>query len=92
MLRDRIVFGVKVVSLKRKFLKDDPYTLTLDKLRQICKVKETTDQHLKILTPEDKSVNMIAQNKKEGKMLCRFCAREYSFKKELCPAWKKTCS
>lgn len=91
MLRDRIVFGVKDVSLKRKFLKEDPYTLTLDKLRQICKVKETTGQHLKTLTPEDKSVNMIAQ-KKEGKMLCRFCAREYSFKKELCPAWKKTCS
>lgn len=41
MLRDRIVFGVKDVSLKRKFLKEDPSTLTLDKLRQICKVKET---------------------------------------------------
>jgi len=91
MLRDRLVFGIKDVSLKRKFLKEDPTVLTLDKLKQTCKVKETTDQQLKTLIPEEKEVNKITDSREEKKR-CKFCAKEHPVKKELCPAWGKTCS
>lgn len=91
MLRDRLVFGIKDVSLKRKFLKEDPTVLTLDKLKQTCKVKETTGQQLKTLIPEEKEVNKITDSREEKKR-CKFCAKEHPFKKELCPAWGKTCS
>lgn len=90
MLRDRLVFGIRDVSLKRKFSKEDPTVLTFDKLKQTCKIKETTEQQLKMLVPEEKSINKISRKEKK---LCKFCVKDHLlFKKELCPAWGKTCS
>lgn len=53
---------------------------------------EIDDQQLKTLVPEEKSVNKITGNKREEKKLCKFCAKEHVFKKELCPAWGKAYS
>lgn len=82
LLRDRLVFGIRDVDLKRKFLKDDPTTLTLEKLKQTCRVKETTDQQLNTLTVEDRTINKIDKNK-EKKKPCKFCTQNHPFKKEL---------
>ncbi|EZA52809.1 hypothetical protein X777_08142, partial [Ooceraea biroi] len=43
ILRDRLVFGIRDMDLKRKFLKEDLTVFTLDRLKHSCRVKETTD-------------------------------------------------
>lgn len=57
VLRDRIAFGIKYVNLKKKFLKENLETLTLDKLVQYVKLRVLSELRLKSIVSKEKSVN-----------------------------------
>lgn len=72
MLRDKLAFGIKDINLKKKFLRQDPDALTLEKLIHICKANELSDSCFKDMSLEDKTVNKVT-TKKEMLKKCRCC-------------------
>lgn len=62
MLRDRIAFGIKDMESKRRFLRDEPDKLTLDRIVQACKVAEATTDRIKMLDGGNE-INVILKKK-----------------------------
>lgn len=89
MIRDKIVLGIKDINIKKELLKKN--SLTLEEAVNICRSAEATSTQLKNMSgriPEE-NIKKITESRK-GK--CRFCGNTHIFKKEMCPAWGKTCS
>ena len=99
ILRDRLVFGVKDAKVRERLLRETK--LTLAKTDEICHAAESMLTQLKLF--EDSSagiVNAVGRNPTkqgtaEGKRgrECWNCGRRHEFyKRELCPAYGKTCT
>lgn len=91
MLRDKLAFGIKDPNLKKKFLRQDPDTLTLEKLIHFCRANELSETRFKDMSIEEKAINKISKKTNIEKN-CRFCDTPHEFKKNLCPAWGKICA
>lgn len=102
LLRDRIVFGLSDLVLKKKLLDDEP---TLEKTIDSCKISETRNVQFKRMTisdSTDRTVQKVTQtekvnarsqeDKRKSKKPCNFCAGFHKWKKELCPAYGKKCT
>lgn len=88
MLRDRIVFGINNKNLVKKFLAENSDTLTLEKVIQECQINEETDNRMKKVIEEEKSVMKIQSRQPR----CKFCGNVHPFKKGECPANGRTCN
>ena len=88
ILRDRLVFGIRDAKVRERLLREPK--LTLAKTDEICRAAESTSQQLKLVEPEEQKVHAIdRQPTKE----CWRCGRKHGFsKRELCPAYGKTCN
>jgi len=88
ILRDRLVFGVRDAKVRERLLREA--NLTLAKTDEICRAAESTSQQLKLVEPQEQTVHAVErQTSKE----CGKCGRKHAFfKKELCPAFGKTCN
>ena len=100
LLRDRIVLGVKEPALRKKLLQEGK--LTLEKAIDICKSGETTAQHLKDLAaakdPNADEVHTLKHRSEKklrrdpkGVKKCKYCGGTHELKREICPAYGKTC-
>lgn len=86
LLRDKIVFGIRDLSLKKELLKRE--NLTLIDAVNMWKASQLTELQIKSFTTCDtESIKKIAD--KTLPRLCKFCGTEHEFKKNLCPAWGK---
>ena len=102
LLRDRIVLGIRDSHTRKLLLQKRK--LTLKMALDICRSAEATTFQLKSFgETETEAVHKVSdwKTKKDttakhtGKLptiTCKFCARKHLRKKELCPAWGKTCS
>lgn len=90
LLRDKIVFGIKDLALKKELLKRD--NLTLNDAVNLCRAAEVTERQMKTFTHSE-NVKKIQERKTEinTSRKCKFCGEVHIFKKSLCPAWGKTC-
>ncbi|XP_064472560.1 uncharacterized protein K02A2.6-like isoform X1 [Ornithodoros turicata] len=88
-IRDQIVYGVLDRSLRERLLREE--NLTLTKTVQICKAAELTEEHKKIWSQTDKSVDSVVKEKrrKYGGSRCKKCNSNHEPKK--CPAYGKVC-
>lgn len=98
ILRDRIVLGIRDSATQATLMKER--RLTLANCIDICKTAENASVHTKTLRKEE-VINKVYSSKKKknfdnsprGKTKeCKFCGKSHVLKKELCPAWGKTCS
>ena len=103
ILRDRLVFGVSDAKVRERLLRESK--LTLAKTDEICHAAESMVSQLKAV--EDTSgviVNVVESGKEVSKFRgseaevkrsreCWNCGRKHEYyKKELCPAYGKTCT
>ena len=106
LIRDRIILGVSDIELRKILLHER--NLTLEKCIDIAKAHESTTTQLKALSKDDtQGIHKLSISKHHRKapkdahkprtnsqMLkcCLFCAQQHVRKKEMCPAWGKTCT
>lgn len=101
LIRDRIVCGVRDTSLRERLLRTDG--LTCDKAIEIARAVEVTKQSVSALDKASpvttvhkvqksyrKRPQVPAKHSKPVKE-CIYCGRVHELKKELCPAYGKTC-
>ena len=88
ILRDRLVFGIRDPKVRERLLREA--NLTLTKTDEICRAAESTSQQLKLVEPHEQSVHAVERQATKG---CGKCGRKHAFfRKELCPAFGKTCN
>ena len=103
MIKDRIVLGVFDAKVQTELLKCRD--LTLEKCIDICKASESALAQNRAIRPNEQVHKVSTGNRKEGykpksnkknqddgARLCKFCGEHHKMKKELCPAYGKTCS
>lgn len=92
ILRDKLVVGVQDADLQKDLLKKRK--LTLKNCIDLCRANEKATLQNKDLKPE--TVNKIGKRQETAspsysKNKCKFCGKSHKFRKELCPAFGKTC-
>ena len=97
ILRDRILLGVQDPTTQQLLLKERK--LTLNKCIDICKAAEdAVIQGHAFRDNTESVVNRMSvksqsdHSKRPYYKTCLFCAKQHEFKKELCPAYGKTCT
>ena len=96
LIRDRIVMGVKCDITRRKLLQEAK--LTLSRATDIARAMEISKGQMSRIKKEgetDELVHKLRSNNytpKKSAKNCHFCNKNHPFKKELCPAYGKTCS
>ena len=104
ILRDQVVLGIKDPDTQSQLLKER--NLNLKTCIDICKLAENAIHHSKALRPEN--VNKVAtkqprktkfgkqpakhSSKQSPEKECMFCTTRHELKRDLCPAYGKTCS
>ena len=97
ILRDRLVFGVRDPKVRERLLREAK--LTLAKTDEICHAAESMLTQLKVVEDSCGGIVHAVMNKHqglgiEGKRIreCWNCGRKHEYhKKELCPAFGKSC-
>lgn len=99
VLRDQIVLGIRNPETQAELLK--VRNIGLQNCIDICKLSENAAQQSRALRPDtvnkisfrsrNKQPRSVKQNKDEKKS-CKFCTSQHEMKKELCPAYGKTCA
>lgn len=92
MLRDRIIMGIRDVSLKKRFIEKQDLT-SVDVIKQ-CQTEEATRAemerfHLYDAGPSSQAINKVTSIKNRN---CVFCGKDYHRKLSECPARGVTCS
>ena len=103
MIMDRIVLGVSDSKVQTELLKRRD--LTLEQCIDICKASESALAQNSAMRPNEQVHRVATNDKKEGDKpkkrqmrqnselrSCKFCGESHKMKKELCPAYGKTCS
>ena len=103
ILRDRILFGMKDVVVRKKLLMKPK--LTLQDVLLACRTEELSNRHVKALHEESENVHAVNSKKKPTHSYkpqrydtrsevtdCKFCGNRHERRKESCPAWNKTCN
>ena len=101
ILRDRLVFGIRDAKARERLLRESD--LTLKKTDEICHAAESMVAQVKVVDDSlSTAVNAVKtddhppqKTSKEGKTLreCWNCGRRHElYKRELCPAYGKTCN
>ena len=83
LIRDRIVYGIKIENIRRRMLKQAD--LTLDRAIQLCQIDELTDERLKEMTAKAER-----NESKQGRHECKKCGQNHGYGK--CPAFGSTCN
>jgi len=99
ILRDRLVFGINNDKVRERLLREA--NLTLDKTDEICRAAESMVHQMKVVG-EGTTVNAVAGKRRSEDTTvssakptreCWNCGRRHQFhKRELCPAYGKTCN
>ena len=103
LLCERIVFGVKEPTLRKKLLQERQ--LTQENAIDICKSGQTTAQHLKDLATatDQNEIHALKHHKEKkprlpkdsrdskGAKRCKYWGGNHELKREKCPAYGKTC-
>ena len=90
ILKDKIVVGVRDEQLQKDLLKVKE--LNLNQAIDQSKASEKAVQHNQVLRNE--TVHKLSSNQVkygEARRLCRYCGNMHPFRKEVCPAYKKSC-
>ena len=97
LIRDRVVMGVRCDITRRKLLQEGK--LTLQKATTIARAMEVTKGQMTRIKKggegTEELVHKVHKNvsqKKNPEENCHFCGKAHIFKKELCPAYGKTCN
>ena len=97
LIRDRVVMGVRCDITRRKLLQEGK--LTLQKATTIARAMEVTKGQMTRIKKggegTEELVHKVHKNvpqKKNPEKNCHFCGKAHIFKKELCPAYGKTCN
>ena len=106
LLRDRFVIGIKSNNMHKRLLQERSLNLSkcidicrasetsekqlrvIDSDEKVHKIRDKNASHKKPPTKAYRNPKVI-DTKTPRK--CKFCARSHIFKKELCPAWGKSC-
>ena len=101
MIMDRIVLGVNDSKVQTELLKCRD--LTLEQCIDICKASESALAQNRVMRPNEQIHKVTIEkrkafNPKKKQMrqpgdirTCKFCGENHKMKKELCPAYGKTC-
>ena len=97
-LRDRVTTGLRDAGTIEKLLAVGS-SLTLDRMRSICEADESAKEKCAVVAPSSihllkkPSAYMAEKRRTDSKSYdCKFCGRQHELRKELCPAFGKTCS
>lgn len=93
LIRDRIVIGIESNATQKRLLQEKH--LTLQRCIDICKANETSEKQTQDINKPQNSVHFIEpqyRTPQPPSRRCKFCALTHILKKELCPAYNKTCS
>ncbi|KAL9696639.1 hypothetical protein quinque_016218 [Culex quinquefasciatus] len=92
MLRDKIITGIRDMSLKKKMIETE--NLTSVRVIEMCQAEEATRFEMernRLLGAEQHSVNKIAGDRHQNKR-CSFCGKAYHTNLLDCPARGATCN
>lgn len=92
MLRDKIITGIRDLSLKKKMIETE--NLTSVRVIEMCQAEEATRFEMernRLLGAEQHSVNKIAGDRHQNKR-CSFCGKAYHTNLLDCPARGATCN
>ena len=104
LIRDRMVVGIYDSSALKKLLQKSK--LTSGQCIDICRSTETSTRQLLVMIQEDvrflKEEKEKQLNRKRKRVSekpsnetrerkCKFCARQHTFAKKNCPAWRTSC-
>ncbi|KAL1396394.1 hypothetical protein pipiens_010537 [Culex pipiens pipiens] len=92
MLRDKIITGIRDMSLKKKMIETE--NLTSAKVIEMCQAEEATRFEMernRLLGADQHSVNKIAGDRHQNKR-CSFCGKAYHTNLLDCPARGATCN
>ena len=91
MIRDKLVFGIKDLTVKERLLREE--SLTLQKALDIARASEVSKMQIKEMNEQSMHhVNAIAKNKGNGPKSvtnCRYCGSSHA--PRACPAYGKEC-
>ena len=103
ILRDRILFEMRDVVVRKKLLMKPK--LTLQDVLLACRTEELSHRHVKALHEESENVHAVNSKKKPTHSYepqrydtrsevtdCKFCGNRHERRKESCPAWNETCN
>ena len=83
MLRNQLVFGIRDAKVRERLLREAD--LTLKKTDEICHAAESMMAQVKIVDGQQRPLKAVRE--------CWNCGRRHDFsKRELCPAFGKTCN
>ena len=89
MIRDRIILGIRESETRQELLKI--CRLSLDVCVDVCRAAESAISHRTVLDDVCEPVHVV-NNGRLLKRECRYCGRHHAPKKEMCPAYGKTCN
>ena len=89
MIRDRIILGIRQSETRQELLKIR--RLSLDVCVDVCRAAESAISHRTVLDGVCEPVQVV-NNGRLLKRECRYCGRRHAPKKEMCPAYGKTCN
>ncbi|XP_063615279.1 uncharacterized protein LOC134788321, partial [Penaeus indicus] len=104
-LCDQLVFGCRDEALREKFFKEE--TLSFNDAMKICVAHQATQKQMSLFQEGNSEVinrvneapkkiikkRIIGSSEGEKKLKeCKFCGKTHPWKKQLCPAYDKTCS
>ena len=96
ILKDRIVIGIRDKNTQRLLLRERE--LTLKKAIDLCHAAEDALKQGQAMKPASDAINKVKLSSKSyssdvsQNKSCLFCSKTHVFKKELCPAFGKTCN
>ena len=100
ILRDRLIFGISDSKVRERLLRASD--LTLAKTDEICRAAESMSLQMKIVEENSStSVNAVKSGKEQSRQPesdktahreCWSCGYRHEPRKELCPAFGKTCN
>ena len=101
LLRDRLVFGIRDAKARERLLRESK--LTLEKTDEICRAAESMVAQLKVVEDSPSSLVSAVRSDSDQQQAptkdgsntreCWNCGRRHDFRKrELCPAYGKTCN
>ena len=94
ILKDRIVIGIRDKNTQRLLLRER--SLDLDKAIDTCHAAEDALKQGQAMKSTASSVNKVKISNSDATQFpnkpCLFCNKSHVFRKELCPAYGKTCN
>ena len=98
LIKDRIVIGIVDENVRKRLLQEQ--NLNLQSCLDICRAHEASKVQSQAMSSESVASLRVTQKPgkkfpkrpKSGEVRCKFCGYTHAMKRDMCPAYGKTCN